>query len=712
MQQSRNHGLTIGLIVLAAAFIAGFAAYPIRWRAKVVAEKALGRLPQIDWSDLTWMLVPGAQVTIGGMGEPPNPFAVIVNPLKSASDITAGERLFKQHCSACHGSDARGGHGGPSLYDRTFVQGRSDWALYRTITRGVPGTAMVGWRLRRDDVWRLVSYLNRILGQRVSSATVESQLRPPIQPITPDELVHAASDVGEWLTYSGSYAAQRYSRLSTINRDNVAQLHVAWVRQLLSKGGRRLEVSPIVRGSIMYVTTLPSEVYALDAASGQVIWKFTHEISSRLALCCEGNRGVAVLGSRLFFGTMDAHLIALDANTGELLWDVTVADSSKGYAITAAPLAIGDMIVIGIAGGDFATRGFLDAYDAATGKRRWRFYTVPAPGDPGGETWQSDSFRSGGGAPWMTGSFDPNLGLLYWGVGNPNPDFFGEHRKGDNLYTDSVVALEAATGRLRWYFQFTPHDTHDWDAAQVPVLIDHIDAFPNRKLLAFANRNGFFYLLDRVTGKYLLGSAFERQNWTDGLDENGRPHVRATSIPTPEGVLVYPHSGGAANWWPPSYDPEFQLLYIPTVDLGSIITATGTGNPAPGEARGGSVQEVVPNQLMIPAVKALDVRTGRIVWQYSSAARQPGSEEETGAVMSTAGSLVFGGDLDTFFALDAKTGAKLWDFNAGGHIVAAPITYELGGREYVVMSAGDSIFAFTLSTSSKSEGQYADVMIK
>ncbi len=620
---SRNRSMAIGAVALAVGIAAVMLIPPLHWRMKVITEKALGRLPEIDWADLPWMLEPRPEVSIGGMGEPPNPFAVIQDPLKSPNDIAAGERLFQQHCNLCHGSEADGGRGGPSLHTRTFIQGRSDWALYRTITHGIPGTAMAGWKLGHDNVWRLVSYLKQILGQEASSASLFESPRSPIIPVTTNELIHAADRPAEWLTYAGSYAGQRYSRLEAINRDNVGQLHVAWVRQLLSKDGRRLEVSPIVRGSTMYVTALPSVVYALDAVTGRVLWTYKHEISSRLALCCEGNRGVAVLGSRIVFGTMDAHLIALDANTGKLLWDVTIADSSKGYAITAAPLAVRDMIVTGVAGGDFATRGFLDAYDAATGKRRWRFYTVPAPGEPGGETWDSGSYRTGGGPTWMTGSFDPESGLLYWGVGNPNPDFFGDIRKGDNLYTDSVVALEAATGRLRWHFQFTPHDVHDWDSAQTPVLVDDVVGYPQRKLLAWPNRNGFYYLLDRITGQFLLGTPFIRQNWADGLDGNGRPRVRASSIPTREGVLVYPQSSGATSWWASSYNPQLQLIYIPTVDVGSIVTASGPGNPAAGEARGGSVEEPEPNEALVPAVEALDVGTGHMLWQHASAARKP-----------------------------------------------------------------------------------------
>jgi alcohol dehydrogenase (cytochrome c) len=684
--------LLVGAVVLAAIVAATFDS-SIHWRLKVLREKLAGQLPQIDWPDLVWMLEPGAKITIGAMGTPPNPYAVIVNPLRSPRDTRAGERLFEQHCAICHGSGARGGPGGPSLHNYTFLQGRSDWALYRTITHGVPGTAMAGHKLGRDNVWRLVAYLNSTLGRGDVSVSAE---RAALVPVGPDELLRSEEHSSEWLTYSGSYNGQRHSPEDEINAGNVGQLRVAWVRQLPSSEDRRLEVTPIVRGFTMYVTALPADAYALNAATGEVIWSYRHPLASRLALCCEGNRGVALLGNRVFLGTMDAHLIALDANDGSVIWDDTIADSPRGYAITAAPLAVGDLVITGVAGGDFATRGFLDAYDAASGKRRWRFYTIPAPDEPGGDSWQGESYRTGGGPTWMTGSYDPKLGLLYWGVGNPNPDFFGDSRKGNNLYTNSVVALELTTGKLRWYFQFTPHDTHDWDAAQVPVLVDNVAGYPGRKLLAWANRNGFFYLLDRVSGQFLAGASFIRQNWADGLDQTGHPRLRANAIPTAEGVLVYPQTSGATSWWPSSYDPRLQLLFVPTVDVGSIVTASGTGEPDQGEARGGSVQEIQPNELMIPAVKALDVRSGRVVWQHAFPARKPNPDAETGGLTSTTGGVVFGGDLDTFFALDARTGAELWSFQTGGHIVAAPITYELGGRGYVAVAAGTSIFAFSL----------------
>lgn len=693
--RTNTRPLAFGLIaaLVAVTWVSALFIEPIHWRARVIIEKATGQLPSIDWSDLTWMLAPRPTVFLSNMGNPPNPFAAITNPLSTPEDVAAGKRLFEQHCVVCHGTGGRGGPGGPSLRDRVYVQGRSDWALYRTITHGIPGTAMVGRKLPRNDVWRLVAYLDDLLLKQGSTSNSAAAAIPVVKSASAEDLVEAQDDTSDWLTYSGTYSGERHTQLSLINRDNVRSLHVAWVRQLPSKPPR-LESSPIVRSGVMYVTALPAEVYALDAATGRVLWHYSHAISSRLAVCYQANRGVAILGNKLFFATMDAHLIALNAESGALIWDVTVAESGNGYAFTSAPLAVRDMIVIGSSGGDFATRGFIDAYDAATGKRRWRFYTIPAPGSPGNQTWSSGSWRTGGGAPWLTGSFDPALGLLYWGVGNPNPDFYEDGRKGDNLYTDSVVALEAATGKLVWYFQFTPRDTHDWDSAQIPVLIDGVAAYPNRKLMAFSNRNGFYYLLDRTTGEFLAGAPFIRQNWNKGLDARGRPHPLPGSTPTPQGIIIYPQSYGGTSWWSPSYDPNLQLLFVPTVDSASLLTATGTGTPHTGEQRLGSTFGIPAQGGVVAGVEALQVATGRIQWRYVRPWRK--DTAETGGLLSTAGGIVFGGDLDVFFALDAATGKHLWQFDAGGQIASAPITYALDGRQYVVVSAGTAVFAFTL----------------
>jgi alcohol dehydrogenase (cytochrome c) len=495
--------------------------------------------------------------------------------------------------------------------------------------------------------------------------------------------------------YSGSYRGYRHSRLQQINRNNVTRLRIEWERQL-STVEDKVETSPVVRGSAMFVTEPPSRVLALDVSSGRVLWTYSRDLPQQVFACCGlVNRGVALLGNRVYVGTLDSHLVALDACTGTVIWDVEVADHLQGYAITAAPLAVDDMIVTGVAGGEYGIKGFIDAYDAATGKRRWRFYTVPEPGHPGSETWGGDSLHAGGAPTWLTGSFDPDLRTLFWGVGNPSPNFYGEDRTGDNLYTNSVLALDADSGTLRWYFQFTPHDLHDWDSAQIPVLVDANVGGTKRKLLAWANRNGFYYLLDRTNGKFLLGTPFVRQTWAAGLDGNGRPLVRPDSTPTREGSLVYPGVAGGTNWWSPTYDPELELMFVPTVDRGGIFYGSADyPKDRIGEVLSGNAT-MVPNEEMVVAVEALEATTGRIRWQYKRPPRRKLSE--TGGLLSTAGGVVFGGDSESLFALDSVTGAELWHFEAGGLVRAAPVTYLLGERQYVAIAAGRSILAFALT---------------
>jgi alcohol dehydrogenase (cytochrome c) len=682
------------LVIAIVEFVA-----PIRWRANIVFEKATGRISDIEWTDLRWMLRPGSGIYLEPLAEKHNPFLVIESPRHSKSDIETGARLFQQQCSLCHGDDARGGPGGPSLHDRVFRQGRSDWALYRTITRGIPGTAMTGRSLPRNDVWRLVSYLKEALVD--PGATQLSPVLGSFLPVTAADVRSAEEKPAEWLTYSGSYTAQRHSRLRQISNHNVAQLRVQWARQFPTSTDR-LEATPIIRGSVMFVTQPPNQVLAMDAASGEVLWTYNHELPSGLLLCCGPvNRGVALLGDRVFVGTLDAHLVALDARTGHVIWDVPVADASKGYSITGAPLAIDNLVVTGVGGGEYGIRGFVDAYDANTGKRHWRFYTIPEPGQPGSDTWGGGSLRSGGGPTWLTGSFDPELRLIYWGVGNPSPNFYGEIRNGDNLYTNSVIALDADSGKLRWYFQFTPHDLHDWDSAQIPVLIDVVKEKSKRKLLALANRNAFYYLLDRTTGQFLLGAPFVKQTWADGLDEKGRPLTRPESIPNKQGSVVYPSLNGATNWWSPTYDPELGLMYVPTLDRGGIFYVWPDRPPNEVGARLGGLDTKIPDEDVIMGVKALEVTTGHVRWQYTRQFSTPErkARSEMGGLLSTAGHLVFGGDGESFFAWDAETGAELWRFETGGLITAAPVAYEIKGREYIAVACDRMILAFALPAS-------------
>ncbi|MXY16481.1 MAG: PQQ-dependent dehydrogenase, methanol/ethanol family [Acidobacteria bacterium] len=508
--------------------------------------------------------------------------------------------------------------------------------------------------------------------------------------VTYEQIVRAGDDPANWITYHGQYHAQRYSRLAQIDRSNVGRLELAWVRQLPVLG--QVQTTPLVKDGIMYLTTPENEVYALDAATGNVFWTYQHDLSDTLALCCsKQSRGVGMLGERLYLTTMDAHLIALDAATGTELWDRKIADHLAGYSMTAAPLVVKDMIITGTGGGEYGIRGWVDAYDAGTGERRWRAYTIPGPGEPGNETWEGDSWKTGGASTWMTGSYDPDLNLIYWGVGNPGPDWNGEAREGDNLYSDSVIAIDADSGEIKWHFQFTPHDVHDWDACQVPVLVDMEVGGRTQKLMLFANRNGFFYVLDRETGRFVQGWEFAVQTWAQGLDDSGRPIRVPDMEPTPEGKLVFPDVNGASNWWSPSYSPDTGLFYTMAYD-GSAMYYQAESEYVPGQLFiGGSHTPQTSRNDRVSAVRAIDPQTARVVWEHRV---QPKSMS---GVMTTAGGLAFAGTVTgNFIALDAETGADLWHRRLGGNVIAAPITYQVNGRQQVTIAAGQAIFTFAL----------------
>ena len=503
-----------------------------------------------------------------------------------------------------------------------------------------------------------------------------------------EQILKADSAPGSWLTYSGDYAGHRYCGLAAIHRDNVARLRPAWIYQ--TNDLNSFEASPIVAGGILYLSEPPSHAAALDLRTGRPIWQFRRAVPSDVGVCCgQVNRGVAVLGGRVFLGTLDAHLLALDAKTGHLLWDVKVADYKQGYTITAAPLALRDQIVIGVSGGEYGIRGFLDAYDAATGARLWRFWTIPGAGEPGHETWAGDTWKTGSAAAWLTGTYDPAANLLYWGSGNPGPDYNGDVRPGDNLYSESLLALDASTGKLKWHFQFTPHDTHDWDSNHVPVLLDADFQGKPRQLVSVANRNGFFYLFDRNTGEFLLGKPYAHQTWAKGLDDRGRPIMLPDTAPKPEGTIVYPGIHGATNWNSPSYSPETRLLYVAAREEGTVFYR------ATAEYRAGSYFSAggmrgIPGVEPSGSIKALDPLTGAQRWEF--ALHSP----PWAGVMSTAGGLVFGGTNEgNLFALDSASGKPLWDFQAGATVYAAPVCYEFEGREYIAVTAGHSLLAFT-----------------
>ena len=424
-------------------------------------------------------------------------------------------------------------------------------------------------------------------------------------------------------------------------------------------------------------------------------WEFTWPVPENINVPAhKANRGVAILGETLYLGTLDAHLVALDARTGQQKWAVQVADYRQYYSITAAPLIVKDMVITGAAGGVFDTRGFINAYDANTGELRWRFYTVPGTGEPGNETWEGDSWKVGGAAAWLTGTYDSALDLIYWGVGNPNPPWTGDRRKGDNLYSASVVALHASTGKLKWYYQFTPHDVHDWDACQIPVLVDLRFSGTERKLLLMANRNAFFYVLDRENGELLLAQEYARQNWADGIDANGRPIVRPNTAPSYEGSLVSPTAGGGTSWWSPSFSPNTGLFYVTARD-GEEIYKVPKVEKWPTQEERLKIMEKSTRQINqeneLSTVRALVPETGELKWEFKL------PRKSTAGVLTTAGDILFAGSATSeFWALDAFTGIPLWRSQIQGWIHTAPITYMSEGSQFVTIASSKGIYTFGL----------------
>jgi alcohol dehydrogenase (cytochrome c) len=503
-------------------------------------------------------------------------------------------------------------------------------------------------------------------------------------------ILAADREPSDWLTYSGNYQSHRFSQLNQINRQNVAQLKPAWIYQVRRTG--IVETSPIVADGVMYITEPPSTVTALDVRTGRPLWTWTPAIPPDVIIIGSPpvNRGVAALDDKVFVGTVHGHLVALDAKSGAVRWDVVVGDNKLAYYLTSAPLAIDGRIIVGVSGAEAGIRGYLDAYDPKTGRRVWRTHTIPAPGEPGSETWGGDSWKTGGGSAWLTGSYDPALNLLYWGTGNPGPDWNGDGRPGDNLYTCSLLAIDPTDGKIKWHFQFTPHDTHDWDSNEIPVLFDATIDGRARKLVTMANRNAFYYVLDRETGEFLRGVQYAKQTWTDGLSARGRPYLRPGLDPSFEGTLVWPNIVGAANWYSPTYSPQTKLFYQATREMGTYYLK-GEADYKPGQAFAGGGGRALNGDDAWGAVRALDSTTGSLKWEFKLVT------PPMAGLLSTAGGLVFGGSEEgNFFALDADTGKPLWDLQLGGAIRANPISFAVDGKQYVAIAAGYSLFVFGL----------------
>jgi alcohol dehydrogenase (cytochrome c) len=534
--------------------------------------------------------------------------------------------------------------------------------------------------------------------------------------VTSDRLQNAAQDAANWLIYSGNYASTRYSRLDRITPANVKDLELKWMYQGAVVGA--WQTTPLVVDGVMYLTQRPNDVVALDARTGRVFWMYRYSNAPNPLVCCgSNNRGLAMLGNTLFMGTLDAHLVAIDATAGRPLWNVQVADTRIGYSLTLAPLVVKDKVIVGVGGGEYGIRGFVAAYDAKSGREAWRFSTIPGPGEPGFETWapcppvrdnfcDSEAWRHGGGSIWVTGSYDPELNLTYWGVGNAGPDWNADQRPGDNLYTDSVVALDADTGRLRWHYQFTPHDRYDYDSVQVPILADITWNGGPVKAMLWANRNGNFYVLDRASGRFLSGRPFVTVNWMSKFDERGRP----VQTPQPPGQPTWPGNQGGTNWYSPSYSPRTRLFYVSAWENYATIFGGTPVEYQEGRNFGGGANRpyvAVPGAPSIGlrrgpinnwteaaatgAVLAIDTSSGEIKWRF------PMTDVTDSGILTTASDLLFTGGREGYFhAIDAKTGALLWKTSLGSQIVNGPITFEAGGKQYVATISGLALCVFGL----------------
>ena len=494
-----------------------------------------------------------------------------------------------------------------------------------------------------------------------------------------------------WPSYNGDYTGRRFSSLTQITHENVGQLRAEWVFH--SKNSGKLEVTPVVVDGVMYITA-SNDVYALNSTNGRTLWHYSRPVSSGLIDDAAGhiNRGVALLGTRLYTETDNAHLVCLDARSGHLLWDIAYADWNKNYGATSVPLIIKDKVLVGTSGGDSGVRGFLAAYDATSGKLVWRLWTIPGPGEFGSSSWPGDSYLHGGGTTWMPGTYDPELNTVYWGTGNAGPDYDGDVRPGDDLYTACLLAIDPDNGKLKWYFQFTPHDLYDYDGVETPVLIDRVYQGTPRRLLVEANRNGYLYVLDRADGKFLSATQFAvRLNWAKGIDANGRPIVSGLQ-PTSDGTLICPGDIGGTNWFSPSYSEFTHQFYLSAFNIcstyfkkpavfaeGSNYYSTGTTHDSKDRGK---------KELL-----AFDLDKNSFTWRYP----QEGDSHSWGGVMTTASGLVFfADDAESFEAVDAMTGKSLWHFNTGQTFHASPMSYSVGGRQYVAIASGDDLFSFAL----------------
>jgi alcohol dehydrogenase (cytochrome c) len=698
--------------------------------------------------------VPGTEMPPQGEGTSDDDILQIIAYLRDVGTVAPterpvgnvenGSRIFAQQCASCHRVGTKGGRLGPDLTRigvarspaalTREIRTPSEWIAptFETVTVVTRDGQRIRGTKKAEDVFsiqimdtreRLQGYMkanlqeviyekdslmpvygsNRLsdsdltdlVGYLTTLRTAEPAAAAPTTPapthVTPQDLMEGLKDPTRWLMYSGDYSGQRHSPLTQITPENVGQLSAQWTFQTGTLGS--FQTTPIVLDGVLYVTGFNNNAWAIDARSGRQIWRYRRQLPEDLKLCCGAvNRGFGVLGDRLFMTTADAHLVALDMKTGLVVFDVELADYKIGYSATVAPLVIKDKVIVGIAGAEYGIRGFIDAYDSQTGKRAWRFYTVAGPGDPGARTWpQGEAYQRGGGSIWVTGTYDPVQNLVFFGTGNPGPDYYSNAREGDNLYTASLVALDADTGERRWHYQFTPHDLHDWDSTQVPVLADLTINGQQRKVVMFANRNGFFYTIDRVTGKVIVAKPFVETTWAKEVGTDGRPVLLPGNLPDEEGSKTCPDLGGGTNFMSPSYDPTTKLFFVTARETcATFFGFDQKFKPGDQYMAGGTVRP--RDQKNFGALRAIDPTTGQRKWEFRY------TSVSAAGVLTTASGIVFSGDGDgNIMAFESRTGKNLWHYQLGSAMRStAGTTYMLDGRQYLLVPSGSMLTAFAL----------------
>ena len=646
--------------------------------------------------------------------------AIAASLAAAVAQTPDGRAAFQTRCAVCHGTDARGGEHAPSIVNQ--VRRRNDEELTAVLKQGVPQTGMPAFNDTPEPELRaIVGFLRTLVrprrgeeekpekftlaGGKSVEGIVIGRTSRELQLRSADGKVHLlrksadqwreATSQSDWPSLHGSMSGNRYTAMTQISKSNVSRLGVKWVYVL--PNAARLQGTPQVYEGIMYVTNT-NTVIAVDAGSGAHLWTFTRPRTQGLvgnARSPGNNRSVSVAGDRVFMQTDSAHLLALNRFTGEVLWDTEMADFRQNYNATGSLLAVENLVVAGTAGGEEGVRGFLAAYDQTTGKEVWRTWTIPARGEPGSETWDGRDIDHGGGPTWLTGSYDPALKTVYWTTGNAGPDFNGDNRKGDNLYTCSILALDVTTGKIKWHYQTTPHDEWDWDAVQPVLLVDANWQGKPRKLLLQANRNGFFYLLDRTDGKLLYAKPLVKKlTWAKEIGADGKPVLNPNIAPTADGTLVCPAVEGAANFFSSSFNPATGLFYVNTLEKCNLYTKSPSPEWRATRGYSGGGARNAPNEKAQKFLRAFDLQTGKVAWEKA----QDGPGEAWSGTLSTAGGLVFyGDDGGELAAVDAANGKKLWSFPFTESLHTSPMTYMFDNKQYVAMLVGSQVFVFGLA---------------